>query len=111
HGALAGIELWHGGGMTMNRTSRLPPISPSGFGWMPTHVPFMGNLRSRIMSREDIADLRRWHAEAAVRARRAGFDILYVDAGMGYLLHEFLLPAMNRRTDEYGGSIANRCRI
>lgn len=111
HGALAGIELWHGGGMTMNRTSRLPPISPSGFGWMPTHVPFMGNLRSRIMSREDIADLRRWHAEAAVRARRAGFDILYVYAGMGYLLHEFLLPAMNRRTDEYGGSIANRCRI
>jgi dimethylamine/trimethylamine dehydrogenase len=111
HGALAGIELWHGGGMTMNRTSRLAPLSPSGHGWMPTHVPFMGNLRSRAMDAEDLAALRGWYAAAARRSRAAGFDIVYVYAGMGYLLHEFLLSELNQRTDAYGGSVAKRCRL
>jgi dimethylamine/trimethylamine dehydrogenase len=111
HGALAGIELWHGGGMTMNRTSRLAPLSPSGLGWMPTHVPFMGNLRSRAMDAEDLAALRGWYADAARRSRAAGFDIVYVYAGMGYLLHEFLLSELNQRTDAYGGSVTNRCRL
>jgi dimethylamine/trimethylamine dehydrogenase len=111
HGALAGVELWHGGGSTMNRTSRIAPLSPSGIGWMPTHVGFMGNLRSRAMGKEDIRDLLRWQAEGSRKARSAGFDIVYVYAGMGYLPYEFLIPEYNRREDEYGGSIANRCRI
>ncbi len=111
HGALAGIELWHGGAGTMNRVSRIPPLSPSGLGWMPTHVGFIGNQKSRAMGREDFAALRGWYAGAARRARQAGFDIVYVYAGMGYLLHEFLLPALNHRTDAYGGSVANRCRL
>ena len=42
HGALAGIELWHGGGSVMNRTSRIPPLSPSGTAWMATHVELHG---------------------------------------------------------------------
>ena len=111
HGALAGIELWHGGGATMNRASRLPPLSPSGMGWLPTHVGFMGNQRSRAMDAADIGALLGWYRDAALRARSAGFDIVYVYAGMGYLLHEFLLPAYNQRTDAYGGSVANRCRL
>jgi dimethylamine/trimethylamine dehydrogenase len=49
HGALAGVELWHGGASVMNRASRLPPLSPSGIPWMATHVGFMGNLRPRSM--------------------------------------------------------------
>ncbi|MDR3507909.1 MAG: NAD(P)-binding protein [Caulobacteraceae bacterium] len=111
HGALAGIELWHGGAMTMNRTSRIPPLSPSGIGWMPTHVGFMSNQRAKVMDLDDIRALLGWYRQAALRAREAGFDIIYVYAGMGYLLHEFLLPSLNKRTDAYGGDIAGRCRL
>jgi dimethylamine/trimethylamine dehydrogenase len=111
HGALAGIELWHGGGSVSNKTSRLPPLSPSGVSWMATHVGFMGNQRSKAMDTTDIKNLLCWQAEAARKARSAGFDIIYVYAGMGYLPYEFLLPEWNRRTDAYGGSVANRVRI
>ncbi|HET7757157.1 MAG TPA: FAD-dependent oxidoreductase [Steroidobacteraceae bacterium] len=111
HGALAGIELWHGGASVMNRTSRSPPLSPSGISWMPTHVNFMGNQRPRIMDRNDIRALIRAQAAAARRARSAGFDIVYVYAGMGYLPYEFLLPEWNLRTDAYGGPVRNRVRL
>ncbi len=111
HGSLAGVELWHGGAIAMNRTSRLPPLSPSGIPWMATHLGFMSNLRPKVMDRQDIADLRRWQAEGARKARSAGFDIVYVYAGMGYLPYEFLLSDYNQRSDEYGGSVANRVRL
>jgi dimethylamine/trimethylamine dehydrogenase len=111
HGALAGVELWHGGGSVMNRTSRIPPLSPSGTSWMATHVNFMGNQRPRIMDAQDIRSLVRWQAAAARKARSAGFDVVYVYAGMGYLPYEFLLPEWNQRTDAYGGSVRNRVRI
>jgi dimethylamine/trimethylamine dehydrogenase len=111
HGSLAGIELWHGGASVMNRASRLAPLSPSGVPWMATHVGFMGNQRPRAMDQGDIGRLLAWQAEGARKARRAGFDIVYVYAGMGYLPYEFLLPEYNRRTDAYGGSIENRVRL
>jgi len=111
HGALAGIELWHGGGSVMNRASRLPTMSPSGTSWMATHVNFMGNQRPRVMDMQDIRALLNWQGQAARRARQAGFDIVYVYAGMGYLPYEFLLSEWNHRTDAYGGSVANRVRI
>ncbi|MGC2029859.1 MAG: FAD-dependent oxidoreductase [Steroidobacteraceae bacterium] len=111
HGALAGIELWHGGACTLNRTSRMAPLSPSGMPWLSTHLGFMGNLRPRTMDTSDIQDLLRWQAAGARRAMQAGFDIVYVYAGMGYLPYEFLLPEYNRRTDAYGGSIENRVRL
>ncbi len=111
HGALAGIELWHGGACTLNRTSRIAPLSPSGMPWMSTHLGFMGNLRPRRMDAADIRDLLKWQAASARRAMQAGFDIVYVYAGMGYLPYEFLLPEYNHRTDAYGGSIENRARL
>lgn len=111
HGALAGVELWHGGASVMNRTTRVAPISPSGIPWMATHVGFMGNLKPRSMDKQDIRDVLRWQAEGARKARQAGFDIVYVYAGMGYLGYEFLLPEYNHRIDEYGGSVANRVRF
>ena len=111
HGALAAIELWHGGAAAVNRTTRHAPLSPSGVPWMATHVGFMSSARPRVMDAQDIRDLIRWHAEAAVRAERAGFDILYVYAGMGYLPYQFLLSDYNRRTDDYGGSVRNRVRL
>jgi dimethylamine/trimethylamine dehydrogenase len=111
HGALAGVELWHGGACTLNRTSRLAPLSPSGMPWLSTHLGFMGNLRPRTMDAGDIGDLLKWQAAGARRAMQAGFDIVYVYAGMGYLPYEFLLPEYNHRTDGYGGSIENRVRL
>jgi len=111
HGSLAAIELWHGGASVMNRTSRIAPYSPSGIPWAATHVGFMGQLRPRIMDRKDIRDVVNWQAAAAKRARSAGFDIVYIYAGMGYLGYEFLLEEYNKRTDAYGGTVANRVRF
>ena len=62
------------------------------------------------MDKSDIRQLKKWHVEAALRAQRAGFDIVYVYAAHWYLLRQFLLPS-NRRTDEYGGSLENRARL
>ena len=111
HGSLAGVELWHGGACTLNRTSRLAPLSPSGMPWLSTHLGFTGNLRPRAMDAADIRNLLHWQAAGARRAVQAGFDIVYVYAGMGYLPYEFLLPEYNHRTDAYGGSIENRVRL
>ncbi|MBQ76712.1 MAG: methylamine [Gammaproteobacteria bacterium] len=111
HGSLAAIELWHGGGAVMNRTSRIPPYSPSGIPWMATHVGFMGQLRPRVMDKNDIRNIVQWQVDAARRAQTAGFDIVYIYAGMGYLGYEFLLEEYNRRSDEYGGSVENRTRF
>jgi dimethylamine/trimethylamine dehydrogenase len=111
HGALAGVELWHGGAAAMNRTTRYAPLSPSGVPWMATHVGFMTSARPKVMDAGDIRELIRWHADAARRAEQAGFDILYVYSGMGYLPYQFLLSDYNRRTDAYGGSVQNRCRL
>ncbi|MBT4520036.1 MAG: NAD(P)-binding protein, partial [Halieaceae bacterium] len=111
HGALAAVELWHGGAAVMNRSSRLAPYSPSGIPWAATHVGFMGNLRPRIMDAGDIRDVINWQVAAARRAKAAGFDIVYIYAGMGYLGYEFLLEEYNHRTDAYGGSVENRVRF
>ncbi|MEE4145398.1 MAG: FAD-dependent oxidoreductase [Halieaceae bacterium] len=111
HGSLAAVELWHGGASVMNRTSRIAPYSPSGIPWAATHVGFMGQLRPRIMDGKDIRDVIKWQVAAAKRARSAGFDIVYIYAGMGYLAYEFLLEEYNRRTDAYGGCVANRVRF
>jgi dimethylamine/trimethylamine dehydrogenase len=63
------------------------------------------------MDKTDIANLRRWHRKAALRARAAGFDVVYVYATHGYLLSNFLDPRINTRSDEYGGSLENRVRL
>ena len=109
HGALAGVELWHGGGFIANLDTRLPPLGivsrPS------TNVDVHHPVQCRRLDRSDIADIRRWQAAAARRAVEAGFDVVYVYATHGYLLSEFLHADTNDRTDEYGGSLENRNRI
>ena len=111
HGALAAVELWHGGGSVMNRSSRLPGYTPSGVPWAATHVGFIGHQRPRAMDLSDIREMLSWQAAAARRARAAGYDIVYVYAGMGYLGYQFLIEEYNQRTDAYGGSVKNRCRF
>ena len=105
HGALAGVELWYGGYSTGNRLTRENSLAPSS---MPA---WDGPTQTQAMDRTDIRNLRRWHREAALRAKRAGFDIVYVYAAHGYLPAQFLSPVENRRTDEYGGSFENRARL
>lgn len=65
----------------------------------------------RQMTKEDIGDLARAYGEAARRCQQGGCDGVQIHAGHGYLLHTFLSPYYNRRTDEYGGPIQNRARI
>ncbi len=111
HGALAGVELWHGGGGTGNRLTRMPLMSASGIAGESTYPGWMNLARSRPMDRQDIRDFRRWHVDAAKRARSAGFDIVYIYSGMNFGPYQFLLPWINKRTDEYGGSLENRVRL
>ena len=111
HGALAGVELWHGGSGTGNRLTRMPLMSASGVSSDSTYPGWINLARSRPMDKQDIRDFRRWHVDAAKRARSAGFDIIYIYAGMNFGPYQFMLPWLNKRTDEYGGSLENRVRL
>jgi dimethylamine/trimethylamine dehydrogenase len=107
HGALAGCELTHHGPSCPNHYSREMPIGPS-------HQPVNSYdpMQARAMDREDIRNYRRWHREAAIRAERAGFDVVYVYAGHDIAMPmHFLQRRRNNRTDEYGGSLQNRVRL
>jgi dimethylamine/trimethylamine dehydrogenase len=105
HGALAGVELWYGGAGSKNFYSREVPLGPSS---IPAGI--RDPVQTKVMDKQDIRDLQHWHREAAVRAKQAGFDIIYVYAAHWYLILQFLLPS-NQRTDEYGGSLENRARL
>lgn len=106
HGALAGIELWHGGFHVSNRETRESSIAPSACS-----PEYIGPVQVRAMELQDILDYRQWHKSAAIRAMNAGFDIIYVYAGHEFLPFQFLSPRFNHRTDEYGGSLENRMRL
>ncbi len=106
HGALAAVELWHGGSHAEQRESRLPPLAPSQIA--NEHV---GVLVPKAMTIADIERTQEDWVRAAVRARDAGFDIVYVYGAHTYLPTQFLSPRTNHRTDRYGGSFANRARF
>ena len=107
HGALAAIELAHNGSHSPNLYSRTPPLSPVNMS-----VDFIYPRQARKMSKTDIREFRRWHRQAALNAKTAGFDIIYVYAGHTMTLaHQFMLPETNTRNDEYGGSLENRIRL
>jgi dimethylamine/trimethylamine dehydrogenase len=105
-GSLAGTQLWHGGLYASNKGSREIPIAPSDSPLAP-----LNPLHARAMDKKDIKQMRKWQVDAARRAQRAGFDIVYVYAGHAYLPFQFIAPRFNRRTDEYGGSLENRVRL
>ena len=107
HGSLAGIELQHGGYCSSNNYSRIPPIAPSSIV-SSSYNP----VQARAMDKADIANFRKWHKKAALRSKQAGFDLIYVYAAhSGTLLTHFLSRRINKRTDEYGGSLENRVRL
>lgn len=107
HGSLAGVQLGHHGMRGFNRTSREVSMGPSSqpMGYYEPHY-------SRVMGKRDIQNLRRWHKAAALRAKRAGFDLVYVYAAHGLTVpFQFLSRRFNSRTDEYGGLLENRVRL
>ena len=123
HGAVAGIQLGHSG-----RKARLTrpweggkPLrgdEPEIFDWegwelvAPSAVPHTEKSPvPRALSHNEVRDLVGKWGEAAARADRAGFDVLEIHAAHGYLIHQFLSPVANVRTDEYGGSELNRMRF
>jgi len=107
HGSLAGIELVYQGLAGKNHYSRLPTLAP-------THASVLGGfpMQARAMDKTDIKNLRQWYRDAAIRSKKAGFDIVYTYAGHGLsVLMHFLSRQHNDRTDEYGGSLENRARL
>ena len=108
HGSLAAVELVHNGHDSGNIYSREVPIGPM-------HRPVTWHshpVQARAMDLDDIRAYRRWHRNAALRARKAGFDIVVVYAGHdGTVPAHFLSRRHNQRSDEYGGSLENRLRL
>jgi 2,4-dienoyl-CoA reductase-like NADH-dependent reductase (Old Yellow Enzyme family) len=117
-GSVAGIQLAHAG----RKASTYRPwdgqgrVPESKGGWSrivaPSPLAFAYDYAvPESISEEGIGETLRAYAEAARRAREAGFQVLEVHAAHGYLLHQFLSPISNKRTDRYGGSFENRTRL
>lgn len=104
HGARAAIQLHHAGRQTSSRITGLKPVAPSPIpgreGEMPEELTIEGI--KRLVDR---------FAQAARRAKEAGFDGVEVHGAHGYLVGQFLSPLSNKRQDEYGGSLENRARF
>jgi dimethylamine/trimethylamine dehydrogenase len=107
HGSLAGIELTHHGPTCDCMESRETPMGPSA-----QPVKSFAPVQARAMDKSDIKAYRGWHRAAALRAKKAGFDLIYCYAGHNITLPmHFLQKRRNHRTDEYGGSLENRVRL
>ena len=116
-GSIPAIQLAHAG----RKASTTPPwlgdsvVLPDAGGWQaigPTDQPFHAGAPAPVaMDQLQIDTVIRRFREATLRALRAGFKIVEVHAAHGYLIHEFLSPITNTRSDAYGGSFENRCRL
>ena len=115
-GAIPGIQLAHSGrkGSTLRPWDGEGLIAPSDGGWTPlapSAVPFASNYATpSSLDEAGIRSVVKAFAAAARRALAAGFQAVEIHSAHGYLLHEFLSPLSNQRTDEYGGSFDNRTR-
>jgi 2,4-dienoyl-CoA reductase-like NADH-dependent reductase (Old Yellow Enzyme family) len=116
HGTPIGVQLGHAG----RKASTYAPglgrgsIPAAEGGWTalgPSAVAYRGYATPRAATDADLARVVAEFAVAARRAADAGFDVVEIHAGHGYLLHQFLSPRSNRRTDGYGGSFDNRIRL
>jgi 2,4-dienoyl-CoA reductase-like NADH-dependent reductase (Old Yellow Enzyme family) len=116
-GAVAGMQLAHAGRKASISAPWLggKALEPDQGGWepqAPSAVRFAeGYLLPHELGAGEIDQLVEQFLAGARRAHRAGFQLVELHAAHGYLLHEFLSPLSNLRTDEYGGSLDNRCRL
>ncbi|HTZ39817.1 MAG TPA: NADH:flavin oxidoreductase/NADH oxidase [Syntrophales bacterium] len=117
HGAVPAIQIAHAG---RKASTDIPwmggaPLRPDGGSWQPLGPSPIAFDEASTVPRElttgDLQDLVSQYEAAARRCLQAGFKVLEIHMAHGYLLHEFLSPLSNRRTDEYGGSLVNRMRF
>ncbi|BAU97396.1 NADH:flavin oxidoreductase [Corynebacterium suranareeae] len=115
-GAVPAVQLAHAG----RKASTSAPweggdyVAPENNGWEtigPSALAFPGLPAPHELTISEIAEVVQQFADAAVRADKAGFDVVEIHAAHGYLLHNFLSPISNKRTDAYGGPLENRARI
>ncbi|WP_295672301.1 NADH:flavin oxidoreductase/NADH oxidase [uncultured Mucilaginibacter sp.] len=118
HGAYAGTQLAHAGrkanhDLPWNGGKQIP--SDQANGWKsvaPSAIPFIDEEEAPVaLDKAGIEKVKADFMAAAVRTLAAGFDVIEIHAAHGYLIHEFLSPLSNHRTDEYGGSFENRIRL
>jgi 2,4-dienoyl-CoA reductase-like NADH-dependent reductase (Old Yellow Enzyme family) len=116
-GAVAGIQLAHAGrkASTARQWDNHPGTWSIGEGgWQtvaPSAIPFEGYDAPRELDAAELPEIVADFAAAALRAIDAGFQLLEIHAAHGYLVHQFLSPLSNLRTDQYGGSLENRARL
>jgi 2,4-dienoyl-CoA reductase-like NADH-dependent reductase (Old Yellow Enzyme family) len=117
HGAVPGIQLAHAG---RKASTEAPwrgghPLPPAAGGWQtvaPCALPFAdGHPLPHELTRVEIQSLVDAFTSAAIRALRAGFELIELHFAHGYLVHEFLSPLSNRRADAYGGDLEGRVRF
>lgn len=117
-GAIAGIQLAHAGrkASTAKPSEGGKPVDVPQGGWRPivssSAVPFSSTYPTpEALNLEGIQQVTDAFVQAAQRSLEAGFKVIEIHAAHGYLLHQFLSPLVNQRTDEYGGSFENRIRL
>jgi len=117
-GVVPGIQLAHAGRKASTEKpwlgkTQFPPEDTKGWQTISsTDKPFRaGECAPQHMSIKDIKELIIQFKNATIRAQAAGYQIIEIHAAHGYLIHQFLSPAINNRTDQYGGTFENRIRI
>ncbi len=110
HGAMPSIELSHSGmyaGTYMTDKTKQKSMNQ----WGPSDTVRPDGVEVKALTREMIAEIVAAYRQVAGLVKRAGFEMLMIHGGHGWLINQFLSPYFNKRTDEYGGSLENRCRL
>jgi 2,4-dienoyl-CoA reductase-like NADH-dependent reductase (Old Yellow Enzyme family) len=115
-GAVPAVQLSHAGRKASTQVlwegGAFLPIEDGGWQTIgPSEIAFTGFAAPRAMTLQDIEEVQASFVSAALLALAAGFRVLELHAAHGYLIHQFLSPLSNERSDEYGGSLQNRCRF
>ena len=115
-GAKLGIQLWHAGrkGSVTVAWEGQKPIALDKGGWSPegaSAIPYPGRNMPIALDEKGIRGAIQNHVDAAKRADGLGIDLIEIHGAHGYLIHNFLSPTTNKRTDAYGGSLENRMRF
>lgn len=105
HGAVASIEIDHGGGKAN------PMFTSDHISHGPSRIQSAAGYEVEPMSVDFIHEIADAYGKGAAVAKLAGFQMVTLHAGHGWLIHQFLSPLTNHREDEYGGSFENRCRF
>jgi len=104
HGAKVAVQLHHGGRRAKSEVSGMQPVAPSPLACPGGEIP-------RELTIDEIEEIIASYAEAALRAKKAGFDGVEIHGAHGYLIDQFLSPWSNKRQDDYGGALQNRARL